>query len=276
MKSPASLSATPAAPVFARATVTAVSPCRGFTLIELLVVIAIIAILASLILPALSMAKEKARTIQCVSNLKQIGIALSVYSDDCKDSLIPAEYNPRKGAAFEDGWPTILHNQRYLPAVKTKGYYDVPAEGSVFRCPSGLPAVYSTEPTSRGDPEGAKARPFISTSTGSKYFIDCWYGINGTTGSPEIWPFTRVPLDNRQSTLNRFSAVSKGQRMPTVFDGFWILNGKDARVNARHSKRNRTNILFFDDSVATFDTYRLPSVKNIRPATIHWRMDKVE
>jgi len=184
MKSPASLSATPAAPVFARATVTAVSPCRGFTLIELLVVIAIIAILASLILPALSMAKEKARTIQCVSNLKQIGIALSVYSDDCKDSLIPAEYNPRKGAAFEDGWPTILHNQRYLPAVKTKGYYDVPAEGSVFRCPSGLPAVYSTEPTSRGDPEGAKARPFISTSTGSKYFIDCWYGINGTHGSP--------------------------------------------------------------------------------------------
>jgi prepilin-type N-terminal cleavage/methylation domain-containing protein len=251
-------------------------PPPGFTLIELLVVIAIIAILASMILPALSMAKEKARTIHCLSNLKQIGMALSVYSDDCRDSLIPAEYNVRKGAAFEDGWPTILHNQRYLPAVKTKGYYDVPAEGSVFRCPSGLPAVYSLEPSSRGDPEGAKARPFISTSTGSKYFIDCWYGINGTTGSPEIWPFTRLPLDNRQSTLNRFSAASKVPRMPAVFDGFWILNGKDARVNARHSKRNRTNILFFDDSVGTFDTFRLPSVRNFRPAEIHWRMDKVQ
>jgi prepilin-type N-terminal cleavage/methylation domain-containing protein len=248
---------------------------RGFTLIELLVVIAIIAILAAMLLPALSAAKSKAQTIQCLSNLKQIGIALTAYSDDSADRLIPAEYNLRKGSGFEDGWPTILHNQRYLPAATTKGYYDVPKGGSVFRCPSGLPAVYSTEPTSRSDPEGAKARPFVSTSTKTKYFVDCWYGINGTTGSPEIWPFVRVPLDNRQMVLNRFSTAAKVPRMPAVFDGFWITNGKDARVNARHSKRTRTNILFFDDSASTFDTYRVPSVKNLDPGDIHWRMDKV-
>jgi prepilin-type N-terminal cleavage/methylation domain-containing protein len=247
----------------------------GFTLIELLVVIAIIAILAAMLLPALTMAKEKAKTIQCISNLKQIGVAITVYSDDCKDTLLPAEYNPRKGAAFDDGWPTILHNQRYLPAAVTRSYYEIPKAGSVFRCPSGLPAVYSTEPSSRSDSEGAKARPYASTSTGSKFFIDCWYGINGTTGSPEIWPFARVPLDNRQTMMNRFTVVSRVPRMPAVFDGFWILNGKDARVNARHSKRNRTNILFFDDSVATFDTFRLPSVKSTKPSEIHWRMDKV-
>src|SRR5258708_2037838 len=154
---------------------------RGFTLIELLVVIAIIAILASMLLPALSMAKEKAHPIQCLSNLKQIGVGLTLYSDDCSQRLIPAEYNPRKGAPYDDGWPTILYNQKYLPAPTTSGYYKVHTGGSVFHCPSGLPAVYSFNPSSRTDPEGAKAWPFASTSTGRRFFIDCWYGINGST-----------------------------------------------------------------------------------------------
>ena len=109
---------------------------KGFTLIELLVVIAIIAILAAILFPVFAQAREKARQSTCLSNMKQIGLATYMYTDDY-DETYPATYD---GVAYQwNNGTTNVANPAGYPAQ----IYPYVKNWKIFACPSSKTKIAS-------------------------------------------------------------------------------------------------------------------------------------
>jgi prepilin-type N-terminal cleavage/methylation domain-containing protein/prepilin-type processing-associated H-X9-DG protein len=183
-------------------------PLRGFTLIELLVVIAVIGILAGILLPVLAKAKEKAQRTGCLSNLKQIGVAVQMYTDENEDTLPGPVWAGARASYDKNSSQELIWFIAESLGAPSPGNDTVVAD--VFVCPGYL-----------------RRAPDVTSMKGRKCYLlndDVdpnplnWVPPFGYPVSPIAQPLKLSSFDNNMppSSIFAITDVDKGNINPTV------------------------------------------------------------